>query len=176
MNRASDASDHLRDGLMLGMAVTALFAPTPGADRQFPTRRLAANALAIGSSEGTVRGLKALVGRERPDESNDKSFPSGHTVKAVASTSLIRRNLAPSIKSPKLRAGFDAAMVSASTLVGWARMEADKHFPSDVLTSAALGNAFAQFFYRALVDDDDAPAVQVTAGSDGLTLTFVKAF
>ncbi|MGI9510016.1 MAG: phosphatase PAP2 family protein [Geminicoccaceae bacterium] len=174
--RASNASDHLRDGLKLGMAATAMFAPINGAYRQFPGRRLAANALAIVSSEETVQGLKDLVGRERPDESNDKSFPSNHTVEAVASATLIRRNLAPSIQPPKIRASFNAAMVGAGALVGWARIEADKHYPSDVLTSAALGNFFAQSFYLALVDDEDAPSVQFTPEPDGLTLIFAKTF
>lgn len=158
------------------MAATAMFAPVNGAYREFPARRLAANALAIFSSEETVQGLKDLVGRERPDESNDKSFPSGHTVKAVTSTTLIRRNLSPSIQDARLRTSFNAAMIGAGALAGWARIEANKHYPSDVLASAALGNFFAQSFYRALVDDDDAPPVQFTLEPDGLTLILVKAF
>ncbi len=174
--QASDASDHLRDGLLLGMVTTAILAPVNGAYREFPGRRLAANALAIVGSEETVKGMKDLVGRERPDESNNKSFPSGHTVKAVTSATLIRRNLVSSIQPPKLRAGFNAAMIGAGALTGWARLEAKKHYPTDVLTSAALGNFLAQFFHYALVRDEDAPTPMVNVTPEGLTLTISQTF
>ncbi|MEM9626473.1 MAG: phosphatase PAP2 family protein [Pseudomonadota bacterium] len=153
-----------------------MFAPVNGAYREFPGRRLAANALAIVSSEESVKGLKDLVGRERPDESNDKSFPSGHTIKAVTSATLIRRNLASSTQPSRFRTSFNAAVISAGVLTGWARIEADKHYPSDVLTSVSLGNFFAQFFYRAVVDDEGASAVQVAVEPDRLILTFGKTF
>jgi membrane-associated phospholipid phosphatase len=158
------------------MAATALFAPVDGAYREAPGRRIAANALAFVGSQETANGLKELAGRERPDESNDGSFPSGHSVKAVTSAALIRRNLGPSIEPSGLRTGFDAAMIGAGALTGWARIEADKHFPSDVLTSAALGNFFAQFFYRALVNDEEAQRVQLAVEPDGLSPSFTKAF
>ncbi len=173
---ASDASDHLRDGLTIGMVATAIFAPVNGAYRDSPGDRVAANALAFVSAEKSVEELKGVVGRERPDGSNDKSFPSGHTVKAVTSAALIRRNLATSFQSSRLRAGFNAGMIGVGALTGWARIEADKHYPSDVLTSAALGNFFTEFFYRALVQDEEAPPVQVAIGADGLRLDFAMTF
>lgn len=175
-DRAIDASDRLRDLLKLGMAGTAMFAPVKGAYREFPERRLAANYLAIRSSEKTVKELKDLVGRERPDGSNKLSFPSGHTIEAVTAATLIRRNLSPAIQPPLFRTSFDAAIMGAGVLTGWARMEANRHYPSDVLTSVALGNFIAQSFYRALVDDEEAPLVQAEAEPDGFMLTIVTNF
>ena len=37
----------------------------------------------------------------------------------------------------------------------WARVEANVHYPSDVLFGAALGNFMATFFYKLLIDEDN---------------------
>ncbi|HVE40410.1 MAG TPA: phosphatase PAP2 family protein [Planctomycetota bacterium] len=78
--------------------------------------------------------LKMLVGRRRPGGGN-RSFPSGHTSSAFAAASLINDNSGGVI-------GVSAYGLAA--LTGYSRMEARRHYPSDVLAGAAIGILSAQ--------------------------------
>ncbi len=74
--------------------------------------------------------LKRAASRTRPDLSNSKSFPSGHTSNAFA--------LATVVSSHYGRKAGVAAYALAG-LVGVSRIERDKHYLSDVVAGAALG-------------------------------------
>ncbi|MBB5716565.1 phosphatase PAP2 family protein [Sphingomonas aerophila] len=85
--------------------------------------------LAAGS---TTWLLKELVHERRPDDSDNRSFPSGHTsVSFAAATTLEKRY--------GWKAGLPALAVAR--FVGLARVEADKHYIHDVLAGAAIGGA-----------------------------------
>jgi len=78
--------------------------------------------------------LKRTTHVERPDGSDDLSFPSGHASNAfVAATYMHRRH------------GFDQAwpLYLAATYVGWTRVQADRHRWVDIAGSAALAGAFS---------------------------------
>ena len=85
---------------------------------------------------GLTQGLKPIIRRQRPDLTDVLSFPSGHTAAAFCAATLIERNSGPAL-------GIPAYAVAA--LVGFSRVEAKRHFPSDVLAGAALGTAVATF-------------------------------
>ena len=53
----------------------------------------------------------------------------------------------------------------------WARVEAGKHYPSDVLASAALANFVAGFIQRAFISSPDI-SVSVTPEDGGLMSQF----
>lgn len=74
--------------------------------------------------------LKALVHERRPDGSDDRGFPSGHTSVAFAAAS----NL-------ELRYGWHAGLPAfvVAGFVGVARVEASKHYTHDVIAGAAIG-------------------------------------
>ncbi len=86
------------------------------------------------------QGLKATTGRARPgtrdagefggplDLERD-SFPSGHTAVAFAVATVYGR------RYPKYKWAF----YTAAAGVGWARMQRERHFLSDVVGGAALG-------------------------------------
>lgn len=78
--------------------------------------------------------LKKLVPRMRPGGGNN-SFPSGHTSTAFAAASLIYDNSGGAV-------GFPA--YGLATLTGYSRMEARRHYPSDVIAGAAIGILSAQ--------------------------------
>jgi hypothetical protein len=78
--------------------------------------------------------LKVLVGRTRPG-GGTHSFPSGHTSAAFAAASLINDNSGGAL-------GVSAYGLAA--LTGYSRMEARRHYPSDVLAGAAIGILSAQ--------------------------------
>ena len=74
--------------------------------------------------------LKQTVHKERPDGSNDQSFPSGHAASAFQAASFVQRRYDDLPAWP----GYVLA-----TYTGWTRVEAKKHYASDVLAGAALG-------------------------------------
>jgi len=74
--------------------------------------------------------IKMAVGRRRPDGSDHRSFPSGHTSNAfTASTVLARRH--------GLYIGVPAYALASLTAV--ARLEDSRHFASDVVAGAFIG-------------------------------------
>ncbi len=98
-------------------------------------------------------GIKGLIGRSRPNASPDdpdqyypgrgffdarrSSFPSGHTSAAFALATVLSREL--SGRYPSKRWLIRSALYGAAGSVGLARMYQNAHWPSDVVTGAALG-------------------------------------
>lgn len=81
---------------------------------------------------GTTWALKELVHERRPDGTDNRSFPSGHTSVSFAAAATLEKRYG-------WRAGLPALAVA--TFVGVARVEADKHYTHDVLAGALIGGA-----------------------------------
>jgi hypothetical protein len=79
-----------------------------------------------------VQGTKFAVGRQRPDASNSRSFPSGHTASSFATATVLEQHFGWKIGIP---AYTFAAFVGAS------RMASSKHYFSDVVLGAGIGIA-----------------------------------
>lgn len=87
-------------------------------------------AFASATSLALTYGLKYVVDKERPDGSNDKSFPSLHTsISFTGATFLYRRY--------GWEYGVPACIVAS--YVGWSRTHAKKHDWWDVAAGAAIG-------------------------------------
>jgi membrane-associated phospholipid phosphatase len=86
----------------------------------------------IGAAQLVTFGLKEAFPEWRPDHSNRKSFPSGHTSSAFAAASTLFNREGPAVGIP--------AFVVAS-FVGVGRVEADKHHWYDVVVGAGIGTA-----------------------------------
>ena len=84
-------------------------------------------------------GLKYLVDKERPDKSNNMSFPSLHTGVSFAGATFIQR-----------RYGWEWGIpaYAVATYVGWSRIYGKKHDWVDVTAGAALGIGCAYLFTR----------------------------
>lgn len=87
---------------------------------------------AILAAGGVTWGLKEVIHERRPDRSDDKSFPSGHTSASFAAAATLEKRYG-------WRAGFPALAVA--TFVGFSRVQADKHHVHDVLAGALIGGA-----------------------------------
>jgi membrane-associated phospholipid phosphatase len=74
--------------------------------------------------------LKVTVRRERPDGSNNQSFPSGHSSDAFTWATVFERHYGWKLGVP--------AYALAATM-GYSRIVRDKHYLSDVVAGATLG-------------------------------------
>jgi len=99
---------------------------------------VATGAYALGANLAINQIVKVAVGRTRPDGSSF-SFYSGHTTAAFTGAQLLYRMYG-------WKAGVPA--YAAASLVGLYRVEASKHFPSDVLVGAAMGIWITDLIYE----------------------------
>ena len=102
--------------------------------------------------------LKAVVNEERPDHSDNKSFPSGHASMAFAAARSIDKEFRKD--SPWI----SVAGYAAATAVGVERVVNDHHHWYDVLAGAALGFGAAEltWWLSDKVFKNDRVAVGVT--------------
>lgn len=86
-------------------------------------------AFAFTSMEIALGGTKAIVREKRPDGSDRKSFPSGHTAAAFSGATFIHR-----------RYGFKQAIIPyiLAAFTGYSRIHAEKHWVHDCVAGAAL--------------------------------------
>ena len=82
-----------------------------------------------------VQALKFTVQRERPDQSNGVSFPSGHAAGGFAAAVVLTRHYG-------WKAGIPAYLGAA--YIAAARVHDNKHYLSDVTFGAAMGIAGAR--------------------------------
>ncbi len=75
-------------------------------------------------------GLKAAVGRERPNQVDNHSFPSGHTSNAFALAAALDGHYGKKVAIPAY---------AVASLVGVSRMRVNAHWLSDVVAGATLG-------------------------------------
>ena len=140
----ADAGNFVGTGrnIIAGLAVTYVVA------RITHHRRTANAVLRISAgyavSNVIVGVLKPVVGRHRPDSTNDAwrfkpfstegewhSFPSSHAVHAFS--------IAAGAAIATRRSWVAALGYSAATVVAWSRVYDDQHWTSDVTTSAVIG-------------------------------------
>lgn len=178
---ASDMSDSLRDGLTIWSIVTAI--ATPGGEQagEWIFSKLKGGAVEFSGfqlSKWTTIGLKNAVGRTRPDGTDDSSFPSGHATSAFSTSRLASLNLEVIEIPQTARTILSWTGTGAAAGVAWARVEAGKHYPSDVLAGAALANFITVFIYRSFMglSEDDIPAISVAPSEDGIQARFYQSF
>ncbi len=92
---------------------------------------------AFATSFAVTLVLKHSIDKERPDGSDNQSFPSGHATAAFQSAHFIKKRYGWSYG---LRAYLGAAFV------GYSRVHAKKHDNADVLAGAAIGIAGSEYF------------------------------
>ena len=133
--------------------------------------RFAVNTIAsVGVAFGAKTALKAMIKEERPDHSDNSSFPSGHAAMAFAAARSIDKEFrCESIWIPI--AGYAAA-----TAIGVERVASDRHHWYDVVAGAALGFGAAELTWW--LSDMIFPQrkYNVAIGSSGNTVEVVYSF
>ena len=95
------------------------------------TRGLGQFARAYISAMAVVYVLKPTVDRTRPD-GGQHSFPSGHAASAFAGAAFLQR---------RYGWGLGVPSYALASFVGYSRVEAKRHYTSDVVAGAAIGIA-----------------------------------
>lgn len=94
--------------------------------------------------------LKYAVQEERPDHSDNESFPSAHTAITFASATFIHKRYGVQYAIP----AYLGAMYT-----GYSRIHSNKHYTHDVLAGAMLGMASSWYFTTSYKDIHIQPVV-----------------
>jgi membrane-associated phospholipid phosphatase len=113
---------------LYGLSALAIGLPIAKRDKQGAFQA----AGSVGAASLITTGLKEIFPERRPDGNDRKSFPSGHTSVSFAAAASLYNREGKAVGIPAL---------AVASLVGVARIEADKHFYYDVLVGAGIGLA-----------------------------------
>ncbi|MDB5423247.1 MAG: phosphatase family protein [Phenylobacterium sp.] len=119
------------------IGLVALALGKSAADRDWQGEKQLGLSLAV--TAGATAGLKSAFPEERPNHTDDKSFPSGHTSLSFAAAGYLQKRYG-------WQWGLPATL--AAGVVGLSRVESKDHHWYDVVAGAALGEAVAYVFTR----------------------------
>jgi membrane-associated phospholipid phosphatase len=122
-NSASARNSNL---LSIGLPVYATFESYKKGDENGLNQLLQSEALTIGA----VEILKSNIHRTRPDGLDNKSFPSTHAAVSFSSAQYLQM---------KGGSSFGVPAYAMATYVAYARVDAKKHYWSDVVAGGAIG-------------------------------------
>lgn len=97
-----------------------------------------AGVIGCGAMSAVVFGLKYSVGEQRPDGTNYRSFPSGHTATAFAGAEMVRKELGN---------GWGALAYTTAATVGALRVYHERHWWWDTVAGAGIGVLCADLGY-----------------------------
>lgn len=112
------------------LSLMAVAIGAPAVHRDGPGALQAAGSIA--AAGGVATALKEIFPEQRPDRSNDRSFPSGHTAVSFAAAATLYEREGPGVGIPAF---------AVASFVGVARVEADKHHWYDCAVGAGIGTA-----------------------------------
>ena len=113
-------------------------------------------------TQSTTKLVKHVVRRLRPDESNRRSYPSGHTSGTFATATVLHRHYGWRASLP----GYGGAVYVAAS-----RLSENKHYLSDVVFGAAVGIAAGRTLALSLGRARFEVAPALAPGGDGIQVT-----
>ncbi len=113
-------------------------------------------------SQALVQTVKFTVRRERPDASNNKSFPSGHSASSFATATVLQRHYGWKIGVPAYALGG---------YVSLARMAWNRHHATDVVMGAAFGIASARTVTMSMAKSQFSVGVRPEVGGASVNVT-----
>ena len=127
------------------------------------SRFIVNTAASVGVAYGAKTVLKAMIKEERPDHSDNKSFPSGHAAMAFAAARSVDKEFR------KESIWIPIAGYAAATAVGVERVARDRHHWYDVAAGAAVGFGAAELTWW-LSDKLLGKGSHVAVGTSGNTV------
>ncbi len=122
-----DYTQYVPAAIMLGMK----FGGAKG--RSSWKRMLVSDAFSIGLMAATVNCIKQTAQVRRPDDSNNHSFPSGHTATAFMTATMMHKEYG------EISPWYSIGAYSIAAGTGISRIINNKHWLSDVLAGAGFG-------------------------------------
>lgn len=122
-------------------------------------------AFSAATTIGVTYLLKYTVKKERPDFSDNHSFPSAHTSIMFANAAFIQRRYGWKWGIPAF---------TLATYVGWARTYAKKHDWWDVLAGAAIGAGSSYIFTRPFAEKHELTILPISDGENFGIYTSMK--
>jgi hypothetical protein len=156
-SNADTAGDVLKHTSEAAYVITLLAAPSGEMSGEWWRAKVKGalpGVAALGLVEGVTYGLQQATHRKRPDGESYESFPSTHATTAAAANALASRNLSYISMPKKTRFACRTGLALLTVGTAWARVEAQKHFPADVLAGMALGNFIGTFMNDAFLGID----------------------
>lgn len=136
-------SDGLDDVLRVIPMTAAVGLNIAGIEGSMPkSQALLAKGISLGITAGVAWTLKGVVCEQRPDGSDNNSFPSGHAAIAFAGAHALHKDYG------KLSPWISVAGYSVATFVAIDRVAKDRHHWYDVTAGAAIGVAATELSYR----------------------------
>ena len=132
-----------------------------GTSRGETYRRLEFAVLSLSAVAVTTQLLKWAVGRERPNDTDHLSFPSGHTAAVFGVAEVVRALYGN-------RAG--AAFYTLAAITGISRIHDNKHYLSDVVAGAGLAVGLVRGFDLAQRPRRETVALRVAAAPGRLII------
>ena len=111
-------------------------------------------------TQGITQGIKFIGGRTRPDGTG-RSFPSGHTASAFATSTVLQRHFGWKVGIPAY---------GLATYVAASRLSENRHYLSDVIFGATLGILAARQVTVDLGKTKFAVEPMVVPGGGGVSL------
>jgi membrane-associated phospholipid phosphatase len=154
---ASRMSDDLLESSGVVWVVSGVAAPGGDAFGQWSINKVRGFGVQTGAGilmRETVGFLKQNTDRSRPGGGNG-SFPSAHASGAAAYSTLAYRNIETLGWPPAANTTSQIGLCALTAATAWARVEANFHYPSDVLAGIAIGHFFGAFLTDAFLGLDN---------------------
>lgn len=159
---ASESLQRLGDFLQYALPATGLVATGMYRDADGTIQWIWSGATTL-----AVVGVGKTIGdKTRPDETSATSYPSGHTAWAFWGASFLDTRYGPGW-------GIPAYMLAA--LTAYSRVEADKHYPDDVIAGASIALLSNFFWVRPLRRDVTVEPLTTRDGVRGVAVRFFDA-
>ncbi len=110
--------------------------------------------LANKGSLSASNNSKDFFKRERPNEKNNKSMPSGHSMRASTYHLLVRRNVAASNLNPYVGKALVITSGAYTAATMWSRVEGKMHYPSDTLVGYSMGQFVGGVIFDSIMNMD----------------------
>jgi hypothetical protein len=177
-------SDILADALLYEMYLTPMLTASSKDDDTFfdyaasKAKGYLVVALSSRSADIAHDNLVSKFKRDRPDHSDHRSFPSGHSTQAGTRNFIVSKNLDSIPMNDHLRFGIKTANTATASLLLFSRVESRAHYPTDVLMGYALGAFLSGFIYDSLMnmDSDHPETVSITPLHDQWTMNYTYGF